>query len=131
MKTTGQSTIQAGLSFDVLIDSLKESLLLQKASILNKSNEFKSEQSSAMSQGDEAEIASLDANNNISIHLHERDRIALYSIEKALGKISEGTYGQCEACSEEIAARRLQARPFTNLCIDCMEDQESKAPLYQ
>jgi len=84
-----------------------------------------------MSQGDEAEIASLDANNNISIHLHERDRIALYSIEKALGKISEGTYGQCEACGEEIAARRLQARPFTNLCIDCMEDQESKAPLYQ
>lgn len=131
MKTTGQSTNQAGLTFDVLVDSLKESLLLQKASILNKSNEFKSEQSSVMSQGDEAEIASLDANNNISIHLHERDRIALYSIEKALGKISEGTYGQCESCSEDIAVRRLQARPFTNLCIDCMEDQESKAPVYQ
>ncbi len=133
MKTTGQSSEQNqnGQSVDLLINTLRESLLSQKASILNKSHEFKAEQSSSLAQGDEAEIASLDASNNISIHLLERDRNALFSIEKALGKISDGTYGQCEACGEMIAARRLQARPFTGLCIDCMEDQESKSPIYQ
>lgn len=113
------------------LDTLKESLLFQKASILNKSHEFKAEQSTVTAQGDEAEIASLDASNSISIHLHERDRTALYSIERALGKISEGTYGQCESCGEAIAARRLQARPFTALCIDCMEEQESQSTIYQ
>ncbi len=120
-----------GKDLENLMANLKESLLFQKASILNKSHEFKTEQSSVIAQGDEAEIASLDASNNISIHLHERDRTALYSIERALGKISDGTYGQCEACGEMIAARRLQARPFTALCIDCMEEQESHSNIYQ
>jgi DnaK suppressor protein len=112
------------------LENLKESLLFQKSSILNKTHEFKAEQSSISDNGDEAEIDSQDVANNISIHLHERDRTALYAIERALGKISEGTYGQCEACGELIGARRLQARPFTALCIECMEEQESQSNLF-
>lgn len=113
------------------LNNLKESLLFQKSSILNKTHEFKAEQSSISSVADEAEVASIDISNNISIHLHERDRTALYAIEKALSKIADGTYGQCESCSEIIGARRLQARPFTALCIECMEEQESHSNLFQ
>ncbi len=113
------------------LQNLKESLLFQKSSILNKTHEFKAEQSSISTTGDEAEVASQDVTNNISIHLHERDRTALYAIEKALSKIADGTYGQCEACGEIIGARRLQARPFTALCIECMEEQESHSNLFQ
>ncbi|MGZ3769710.1 MAG: TraR/DksA family transcriptional regulator [Bdellovibrio sp.] len=116
---------------DLELVNLKESLLSQKSSILNKTHEFKEEQSSMSSVADEAEVASQDISNNISIHLHERDRTALYAIERALSKINEGTYGQCEACGELIASRRLQARPFTALCIDCMEEQESHSHLPQ
>ena len=113
------------------LQNLKVSLLVQKSLILNKSHEFKEEQSNQSSVADEAEVASLDISNNISIHLHERDRTALYAIEKALSKIEDGTYGECEACGEMIAARRLQARPFTALCIDCMEEQESHSNTFQ
>ncbi|MFM6929902.1 MAG: TraR/DksA family transcriptional regulator [Bdellovibrio sp.] len=112
------------------LENLKESLLFQKSSILNKTHEFKEQQSKMSSAGDEAEVASSAVSNNLSIHLLERDRTALYAIEKALGKIAIGTYGQCEACSEMINARRLQARPFTALCIDCMEEQESQSNLF-
>lgn len=112
------------------LENLKESLLFQKSSILNKTHEFKEEQSKMSAAGDEAEVASSAVSNNLSIHLLERDRTALYAIEKALGKIADGTYGQCEACSEIINARRLQARPFTALCIDCMEEQESQSNLF-
>lgn len=106
------------------LQSLKDSLLFQKAEILNKSHEFKIEQSSIESVSEEAEAASIDISNNISIHLHERDRNALYMIERALSKIDDGTYGQCESCAQMISPRRLQARPFTALCIECMEEQE-------
>lgn len=106
------------------LQNLKESMLFQKSSILNKSHEFKLEQSSTESVSEEAEAASIDISNNISIHLLERDRNALYMIERALSKIDEGTYGQCESCGQTISARRLQARPFTALCIECMEEQE-------
>jgi len=116
---------------DAELNTLKESLLFQKSAILNKTHEFKAEQSNSTAAGDEAEVASQDISNNISIHLHERDRAALYAIEKALSKIADKTYGQCEACGECISARRLQARPFTTLCIDCMEEQEGQASLFQ
>lgn len=116
---------------EVELQNLKESLLFQKSTILNKTHEFKEEQSSMAAVADEAEAASQDISNNISIHLHERDRTALYAIERALGKIADGTYGQCESCSELISARRLQARPFTALCIDCMEEQESHSSIFQ
>lgn len=106
------------------LKTLKESLLFQKSSILNKTHEFKHEQSSMENVSEETEAASLDVSNNISIHLHERDRNALYMIERALGKIDDQTYGQCEGCGQSIGARRLQARPFTALCIECMEEQE-------
>lgn len=106
------------------LQTLKESLLFQKSSILNKTHEFKREQSSIENVSEEVEAASLDVSNNISIHLHERDRNALYMIERALGKIDDQTYGHCESCGQNIGARRLQARPFTVLCIECMEEQE-------
>jgi len=113
------------------LSALRESLLLQKSSILNKTNEFRQEQSNTFTVSDEAEAASIDISNNISIHLHERDRNSLVMIERALGKIADGTYGQCECCGGAINSRRLQARPFTTLCIECMEDQEDLRNSYQ
>lgn len=109
----------------VELETIKDSLLFQKGQILNKTHEFKAVQSSIESVADEAEAASQDLSNNISIHLHERERVALYAIERALSKISEGSYQCCELCGELIGSRRLQARPFTALCIECMEEQES------
>lgn len=113
------------------LNVIRESLLSQKSAILNKTNEFKQEQSKAVMVSDEAEAASIDLSNNISIHLHERDRTSLFMIERALGKISDGTYGQCECCGGTINIRRLQARPFTTMCIECMEDQEDLRNSYQ
>ncbi len=111
--------------------AIRESLLLQKSAILNKTSEFKQEQLQTVMVPDEAEASSIELTNSISIHLHERDRNSLIMIERALGKISDGTYGQCECCGGLIGARRLQARPFTTFCIDCMEDQEGLRNSYQ
>lgn len=107
------------------IASIKESLLFQKGQILNKTHEFKAEQSSIVSVADEAEAASQDFSNTISIHLHERERNALYAIERALSKISNGSYQCCEECEELIGINRLQASPLTALCIDCQEEKEA------
>jgi RNA polymerase-binding transcription factor DksA len=42
----------------------------------------------------------------------------LDDLDRALRKIEEGTYGICEACGKEIPAERLEAVPWTKLCID-------------
>lgn len=41
------------------------------------------------------------------------------SVKRALGRIEEGTYGECVRCGGEIAPARLTARPEAALCIDC------------
>ena len=46
-------------------------------------------------------------------------RDALEGVEKALGKVEDGTYGTCERCHKQIAPARLEAKPASTLCIDC------------
>lgn len=103
---------------------IRESLLLQKSEILNRSNEFKSEQSQFAKYSDDADQTVQELQNNVSIHLHERERKSLLIIEKTLSKFTAGTYGSCEMCGEGIGHKRLLARPMAALCIACMEDLE-------
>ena len=42
----------------------------------------------------------------------------LAEVERALAKMDDGTYGQCEACGKDIAEARLEAMPATRFCID-------------
>ncbi|HET9458982.1 MAG TPA: TraR/DksA family transcriptional regulator [Sphingomicrobium sp.] len=41
------------------------------------------------------------------------------SVKRALGRIDDGTYGECVRCGKEIAPARLDARPEAALCIHC------------
>src|SRR5690606_1740911 len=44
------------------------------------------------------------------------------SIRRALGRIEDGTYGECVKCGEPIAEGRLEARPEAALCIACASE---------
>lgn len=124
-----KSTEKTDLSFAVLsedeMDLIKKSLLVQKSEILNKHQEFKSLQTVSTKAADEVDSVVQNLQDNLNIQLHERDRHSLLMIDKTLSKFAGGTYGLCEACDEQIDARRLKARPLATLCISCMEEQES------
>ena len=45
-------------------------------------------------------------------------------IDDALQRLDAGTYGICEVCAQPIAEERLEAVPYTTLCIDDARDQE-------
>jgi DnaK suppressor protein len=46
-------------------------------------------------------------------------RSNLREVERALGKLDDGTYGRCERCGGPIGDERLDAIPWALLCIDC------------
>lgn len=73
---------------------------------------------------DEMDLASAEYLQSSTFRLRDRENRFLDKIQKALIKIDEGTFGNCEECGEEISLKRLEARPETNLCIRCKEDQE-------
>jgi RNA polymerase-binding protein DksA len=50
----------------------------------------------------------------------------LYSIEEALRRIEDGTYGRCQECDKAIGLARLKRLPYTRLCIDCKEKEEAE-----
>jgi DnaK suppressor protein len=50
--------------------------------------------------------------------LEEDARGQLRQVDNALARIEAGTYGKCEVCGKEIPEDRLEAVPWTTLCID-------------
>jgi len=40
-------------------------------------------------------------------------------VARALVKLDEGTYGYCDRCGDAIAPERLEARPWSVLCVRC------------
>lgn len=73
---------------------------------------------------DEMDLASSEYMQSFTFRLRGRERVFLQKIEKALKKLDEGEFGVCEDCEEPIGIKRLEARPETELCIRCKEDQE-------
>lgn len=51
----------------------------------------------------------------------DREAKLLRDVRAALARIEQGTYGTCADCEEEIGAKRLNALPWTPLCIRCQE----------
>jgi hypothetical protein len=51
----------------------------------------------------------------------------LRGLETALRKIQEGTFGHCDSCDCDIPLRRLEAVPWSSLCVACQEVAEAQA----
>lgn len=71
------------------------------------------------SGGDEVDFALDCSHGEISSQLAEVESRELQYIENALKQFEEGTYGQCEACKNNIPMARLQALPYATFCITC------------
>ena len=56
--------------------------------------------------------------------LFDRHIREIRNIEKARMRISEGEYGFCEDCGEDIPFERLQARPTALRCVYCQVEHE-------
>jgi RNA polymerase-binding protein DksA len=77
-----------------------------------------SEQSGEMSFDEEfadAGTATFERERDLSISNNIKD--LLDKIERALGKIENGSFGICERCGKSIEKARIKALPYAPLCI--------------
>ena len=70
-------------------------------------------------QLDEIQCAS---ERDLAISNIDRESKQLRQARTALRRISEGTFGLCEQCEEDIHPKRLAAMPWASLCIVCQEE---------
>ena len=76
------------------------------------------------SPGDVIDAAYDTAQDEVNSQLAEVESRELGSIENALERMREGTYGQCEFCGGKIPLARLDALPYATMCIGCQRDLE-------
>lgn len=76
---------------------------------------------SARDVGDQA---LMDLERELGISLMEMRNRRRQSIDEALTRLHEGTYGICAECGIEISEKRLQAVPFAKLCVACQSQAE-------
>ena len=76
------------------------------------------------SPGDEADLASEDAEISLEARLMDRDAKLLREVERALDKADQGTYGLCEGTDEPIGYARLKLRPWTRYSVTYKEELE-------
>ena len=72
-----------------------------------------------------AELGSDNFEQEFTLGLMEADEGTLSSIDAALDRIQDGSYGKCVQCDSTISKLRLNAIPYTPVCIKCAELQEN------
>ena len=110
------------------LSPFKEALLRKRGEILSSGGGVKPLNASLDTntrQGDLADQASGNNEVHIQLKLKQTDAKILQAIEEALQRMEKGTYGVCRDCGELIAAPRLQAIPWTRVCISCKEKQKA------
>jgi DnaK suppressor protein len=70
---------------------------------------------------DEGERANTSQARELDLGQKSRDRALLTSVDAALKRIHEGTFGECLNCGQEINSKRLEAIPWVRYCITCQE----------
>ncbi len=75
--------------------------------------------------GDVVDAALDAAQDEISSQLAEVESRELANIERALVRIRNGSYGECEGCGNRIPLARLNALPYATSCIECQRASES------
>ena len=73
--------------------------------------------------------ASQISEREFSHHLCSREKLHMRRIERSLQDIEDGVYGLCDQCEEEIAYKRLKARPTARYCIGCKTQLEKMEKL--
>jgi DnaK suppressor protein len=109
---------RSGLS-EQQVRTLQDKLLQTRDEILQRSRRrrpYRDEPSSlGETRGDPADQAQLEFEHGLQVQLTERDRNLLQTIDDALRRIEEGTYGVSEHSDEPIGFDRLWVQPWARL----------------
>ncbi len=60
-------------------------------------------------------------NREVAIRNLDRESTLLKSVQAALKRIGDGTFGVCLRCDEPIPEKRLRAVPWAAYCVPCQE----------
>jgi DnaK suppressor protein len=111
------------------IEVHRKKLEARRSELVRKLSEFRNESKTVETDvaQDLADKAESSYTKEFLLSLSDAEREQLFQIDAALKLIQKGDYGHCQLCQKEIGKKRLNALPWTPLCIECQEKSESEA----
>ncbi len=94
-------------------------LLAERARVLEEVADNQVEAPGQMTYGSQAAAATHVFEQQRDLALLDHNRQHLAAIDAALARLAAGTYGRLHRVREPDPAERLEALPWTALCIDC------------
>jgi len=113
--------------------SRKDALLRIHKSLVEKRDELRRQLANELDlahpadagTGDLFDAAMDGTQNEMHSQLAAFESRELQQIERAIKLIRKGRYGSCEICGAAIPVARLKALPYTTVCIECRQKQET------
>ncbi len=80
----------------------------------------------ALDQQSVGRVSRIDAiqQQQMAVANREQSKLLLKRVYDALRRVESAEYGFCLQCGEAIGFPRLEAQPFTPLCLDCQSAME-------
>jgi DnaK suppressor protein len=76
---------------------------------------------------DPVDMSQQSVEREMAVQSMDWDSTLARRLKSAIDRIDGGLYGICLHCEEEIAAKRLEALPWAELCINCQEEADRHA----
>ena len=105
-----------------MLDSRRRELV---AEVQGRMRDVRNEGSKERDVLDQGESSEVDIQEDIELALIQMKSETLNKIDAALRRLTEGSYGDCFECGDEISEARLRALPFAVRCKECEEARET------
>jgi RNA polymerase-binding transcription factor len=99
-------------------ENIAKALKARLSELTNRVVEIDSELRKPLSADLEEQATDLE-NQGALEAIENSEILEIHQIQEALKRISEGTYGICARCGEDIDPKRLKALPTATRCISC------------
>ncbi|MCC7509481.1 MAG: TraR/DksA C4-type zinc finger protein [Planctomycetes bacterium] len=105
------------------VEELRDKLLLRRAQLMGDVKDLEAEafsdETHHVSTNHLADSSFEQYEQEFNLSMIENETEELKEIGRALEKVELGTFGECEACGIDISIERLNAMPYTRICIHC------------
>ena len=96
----------------------------QLVNVVQKTESYGREVDSEVEAMDIADKASSSYTKELMFSKSDTDRQLLQAVVDALSRIDDRSFGDCTNCGEAVDRKRLEAVPWTPLCLSCQEEAE-------
>lgn len=104
----------------------RQRLLAERDALLQSAHETTQHLHEFERTPDPSDRASLEEGHSLELRVRDRERKHLHTIDEALARIDDGSYGWCEFTGEPIGLARLLARPTATMSVEAQELHEKR-----